>query len=99
MEFAFHILNIEHTLGGRVDISYSIFELYNISNIHNMQANIEPNDGAQSFTLMNSFWFILASLLGQGVDLLPRSFFLLILLISHPPPMMINFVRKCGEDD
>ena len=45
-----------------------------------MQANIEPNDGAQSFTLMNSFWFILASLLGQGVDLLPRYIWLFVLM-------------------
>ena len=25
-----------------------------------------------TFTIMNSFWFILAALLGQGVDILPR---------------------------
>ena len=27
---------------------------------------------APTFTIMNSFWFILAALLGQGVDILPR---------------------------
>ena len=58
-------------------MSSKIFE-YLLANIEHslifdyFQANIEPNDSAQSFTLMNSFWFILASLLGQGVDLLPR---------------------------
>ena len=25
-----------------------------------------------TFTIMNSFWFILAALLGQGVDILPK---------------------------
>jgi len=36
------------------------------------QANIETEDSRHYFTIMNSFWFILASLLGQGVDILPR---------------------------
>ena len=32
----------------------------------------EEHEGQQTFTAMNSFWFILAALLGQGVDILPR---------------------------
>ena len=29
-------------------------------------------DDSQTFTLLNSFWFMIASLLQQGTDLLPR---------------------------
>ena len=29
-------------------------------------------DDTQTFTLLNSFWFMIASLLQQGTDLLPR---------------------------
>ena len=36
------------------------------------QAQVGEEDISQTFTAMNSFWFILASLLGQGVDILPR---------------------------
>ena len=50
------------------------------SKVQYSQANIDFNDNAQSFTLMNSFWFILASLLGQGVDLLPRYIWLFVLM-------------------
>ena len=50
------------------------------SKVQYSQANIDLNDNAQSFTLMNSFWFILASLLGQGVDLLPRYIWLFVLM-------------------
>ena len=32
----------------------------------------EEEGQAQTFTAMNSFWFILAALLGQGVDILPK---------------------------
>ena len=37
-----------------------------------MQAQIEREEKGNTFTIMNSFWFIAASLLGQGVDVLPR---------------------------
>jgi hypothetical protein len=37
------------------------------------QARIEREEKVgNTFTIMNSFWFIAASLLGQGVDVLPR---------------------------
>ena len=36
------------------------------------QAHVDDEDQGQTFTAMNSFWFILAALLGQGVDILPR---------------------------
>ena len=32
----------------------------------------EAETESPTFTIMNSFWFILAALLGQGVDILPR---------------------------
>ena len=32
----------------------------------------EDDDDSQTFTLLNSFWFMIASLLQQGTDLLPR---------------------------
>ena len=33
---------------------------------------VSQEEEAQTFTAMNSFWFILAALLGQGVDILPK---------------------------
>ena len=36
------------------------------------QAHVDDQDKTQTITTMNSFWFILAALLGQGVDILPR---------------------------
>ena len=32
----------------------------------------EDVDDSQTFTLLNSFWFVIASLLQQGIDVLPR---------------------------
>ena len=32
----------------------------------------EDFDDSQTFTLLNSFWFVIASLLQQGIDVLPR---------------------------
>ena len=58
------------------------------SKVQYSQANIDFNDNAQSFTLMNSFWFILASLLGQGVDLLPRYIWLFVLMLLMIERMM-----------
>jgi hypothetical protein len=37
-----------------------------------VQARIEGEEKGNTLTIMNSFWFIAASLLGQGVDVLPR---------------------------
>ena len=36
------------------------------------QAQVSQEEEDQTFTAMNSFWFILAALLGQGVDILPK---------------------------
>ena len=36
------------------------------------QAQVTQEEETQTFTAMNSFWFILAALLGQGVDILPK---------------------------
>ena len=36
------------------------------------QAQVSQEEENQTFTAMNSFWFILAALLGQGVDILPK---------------------------
>ena len=36
------------------------------------QAHVDEEELGQTFNAMNSFWFILAALLGQGVDILPR---------------------------
>ena len=36
------------------------------------QAQVSQEEEEQTFTAMNSFWFILAALLGQGVDILPK---------------------------
>ena len=38
----------------------------------NFQGDDEDDDDSQTFTLLNSFWFMIASLLQQGTDLLPR---------------------------
>ena len=40
-------------------------------NIHFEGIDVDDDD-SQTFTLLNSFWFMIASLLQQGTDLLPR---------------------------
>ena len=77
------VTNIKVYVKNKCEHSSEIVEnslTFPTSKVQYSQANIDLNDNAQSFTLMNSFWFILASLLGQGVDLLPRYIWLFVLM-------------------
>ena len=78
-------MNIKVHVKNKCELNSQVVEdslTFPTSKVQYSQANIDLNDNAQSFTLMNSFWFILASLLGQGVDLLPRYIWLFVLMFS-----------------
>ena len=77
-------MNIKVHVKNKCELNSQVVEdslTFPTSKVQYSQANIDFNDNAQSFTLMNSFWFILASLLGQGVDLLPRYNWLFVLML------------------
>ena len=55
--------------------------------------NYEENEQEMTFTLLNSFWFMIASLLQQGTDLLPR--YEKKLLYNHVIVLQIQWHKLC----
>jgi hypothetical protein len=53
-------------------LSRKLFIPICFKNCATIKAQLEREEKGNTFTIMNSFWFIAASLLGQGVDVLPR---------------------------
>ena len=86
-------MNIKVHVKNQCELNTQVVEnslTFPTSKVQYSQANIDLNDNAQSFTLMNSFWFILASLLGQGVDLLPRYIWLFVTVLMF---LMIELMK------